>query len=234
MISFIIKLLILIYLFITIRHIYTMLQYNPNSSVQKIAIPNKDKIQEELKYKNPLLITYPKLDDISMDILNKTMPGYIINDNDALLSLDHLLNSDSFSVYKNKNIINDFQLESQYSKIQELFYSYLTCNMNSYISLYKGEHTTNLLKNYNETTLLQPKQGSITVYLFNPKHESDIRGMDVTTIKKWGIKQQLDVDSILYIPPEWYYFYECKKEVILFHVESDTYLSVIYNYLRKK
>ena len=46
--------------------------------------------------------------------------------------------------------------------------------------------------------------------------------------------QELNEDNLLYIPPEWSYFYEVKNDVILSHIECDSYPSVLFNYLRKK
>ena len=91
-----------------------------------------------------------------------------------------------------------------------------------------------LTKNYREILLIQPIAGKVIIYLFNPKHEKDIKGLELKSIKKWAIKLELDKDQLLYIPPEWYYFYESKDDVILSQVECDSYQTFLFNYIRRK
>ena len=93
MITFILKILILCYLFYTIYSVHNMLKYNSNASVNTIEIPDKDKIKNEIKNKNPLIINYSENQiSLSLDTMNTSKPGYIINDNETLISLDQLLN----------------------------------------------------------------------------------------------------------------------------------------------
>ena len=54
MITFILKLLILVYLFYMIKYVYDMLQFNQKASLQIIENPDKDKIVHEIKQKCPL------------------------------------------------------------------------------------------------------------------------------------------------------------------------------------
>jgi hypothetical protein len=68
--------------------------------------------------------------------------------------------------------------------------------------------------------------------LFNPKHIHDINGKSNESIKKYGQKINLTQGLVLYIPIEWYYFYECEDESILGEITSDNYFTVIYNNLR--
>ena len=58
MITFILKLLILIYLFYMIKFVYDMLQYNQKANLIKIEMPDKDKIALELRHKCPLLVNH--------------------------------------------------------------------------------------------------------------------------------------------------------------------------------
>jgi len=148
------------------------------------------------------------------------------------LSLEQLHNSDSIKVHKNKKIIEDYHLQTQLSNIENLIENYMTCGSNQYVSLYRGEQTIPLTKNYREYLLLKPLSGKVIIYLFNPKHEKDIKG--VTSIKKWGIKVEVTKDKVLYIPPEWSYIYETNEEVILSHIEMDSYPTFLFNYIRKK
>ena len=233
MITFILKLLVLIYLSYTINKVYDMLQYNPNATIITIDQPNIDRIELEIRNKCPLIIkSIPNHADLTIESMNYRIPGYIIKDGNTLISLDKLQKSDIISIYKNSRLVEDYQLTTYYSSLEGLFSSYFTCGSNSYLSLYRGTHTTPLLKNYRETLLIQPISGQVIIYLFNPKHERDIKGQE--SIKKWGIRLELNKDNLLYIPPEWYYFYESHEEVILAHIETDSYSTFLFNYLRKK
>jgi len=74
--------------------------------------------------------------------------------------------------------------------------------------------------------------GQSKVYLFNPKHKNDILNKDNNEIKKYGQKINLTKGLVLYIPVEWYYFYETDNVSIIGEIESDNYFTVIYNNLR--
>ena len=234
MITFILKLLILVYLLYMIKCVLFMIQPNPKASLQLIEKPDKDKIAHEIKQKCPLLINHKKDNKnvISIEMMNYRIPGYIVNDNDTLLSLDQLHKSKSITIHKNKKIIDDYHLSEQIELIEDLVKNYMTCGTNHYLSLYRGEQSIPLTKNYREYLLLKPLSGKVIIYLFNPKHEKNIKGL--TSIKKWGIKVEITQDKVLFIPPEWSYFYETNEEVILSHIEMDSYPTFLFNYTRKK
>jgi len=218
-----------------IKYVYDMLQYNQKATLIRIDIPDKEKISLELQNKSPLLITQPSNQlDLTIRGMDYMIPGYIINDKDTLLSLKQLSQSSIISVYKNSKIITDFNLQIYHSDLADLFSNYMTCGVNYSLSLYRGSQITPLIKNYRETLLIQPISGKIIIYVFNPKHEKDIKGLELRSIKKWGIKLELEKNQLLYIPPEWYYFYESKDDVILSQVEFDSYPSFLFNYIRKK
>ena len=86
MITFILKLLILVYLFYMIKYVYDMLQFNQKASLQIIENPDKDKIVHEIKQKCPLLINHllSTNDDLSIELMHYRIPGYIVNDNNTL------------------------------------------------------------------------------------------------------------------------------------------------------
>ena len=186
-----------------------------------------------MKNRCPLLINHLLHLDLTIERMNYTIPGYIVRDGETLLSLDQLNKSDTIYIHKNNKLVVDFNL-THHSKIEELVSNYLTCGSNYYISLYRGDQHIPLTKNYRETLLIQPITGKVIIYLFNPKHESDIKGLELKLIKKWAIKVELDKDKLLYIPPEWYYFYESMDDVILLHVECDSYPTFLFNYIRRK
>jgi len=196
--------------------------------------PNKDKITLEVTHKCPLLINHILDLDLTVESMNHRIPGYIVKDGETLLSLEELHKSDTIFIHKNNKLIIDYNLLTHYSKIEDLFSNYLTCGSNYYLSVYRGEQSIPLTKNYRETLLFKPISGKVIIYLFNPKHESDIKGLELKSIKKWGIKLELDKGQLLYIPPEWYYVYESKYDVILSQIECDSYPTFLFNYIRKK
>ena len=111
MITFILKICIACYLIYMIHQVHSMLQYNSNASVKTIQVPHKDKILEELKLKNPLLIIYPENNlDLSVSNMNLRIPGYIIKDGKKLISLEQLLQSEVIQITDNQKIIDDYQL----------------------------------------------------------------------------------------------------------------------------
>jgi hypothetical protein len=221
-----------------IKYVYDILQYNEKANIIKIEIPDKEKIRFEIKNKCPLIINH-KLDlNLTVDSMNYKLPGYIINNNNVLLSLDQLNKSENINVYNNRKIIKDYNIDNYYLKIEELFSNIFSCNSNHYLSIYRGEQKINLHKNYREYLLFQPILGKVIFYLFNPKHEKDIKGLPINSIKKWGIKVELHKDQLLYIPPEWSYIYELNNklndDIILSQIEFDSYATILYNFIRKK
>ena len=237
MISFILKIMIIVYLLYTIRYIHSMLQYNEKATIIHIEDPSKDKISVDIKGKCPLFITRGESSlkpSVSLLYLQSITPGYIIDDNKKLISLDELSSSPNVVIDKNVKIVTDLELSEYISSEQDLFDDIFQCNKQTSLSIYKGEVKSTLKKNYNELLLIQPVSGTVTLYLFNPKHETDIKGIDTTMIKKWGIKLSLTKDNILYIPPEWYYMYESTEEALVMYTEIDTISTVLFNKIRKK
>ncbi len=125
-------------------------------------------------------------------------------------------------------------LDKSIQPIYDLFKQDLDVNATNYISLYKGDTLINLTKNMNSTLLFKALCGTFTFHIFNPKHENEIRFKQPSKIKKWGIKITVTTDTILYIPPEWNYIYESTEEAILLEINTDTYPTFLYNYIRKK
>ena len=110
MILFIIKLLILIYLIYMIFHVKSMIQFNPNANIIHIELPDKDKIMIELKEKSPLIINNSVGLSVTLDSMNQEIPGYIINDNNRLLSLDQLCKSNFIQVLNNTKLVKKDQI----------------------------------------------------------------------------------------------------------------------------
>jgi len=235
MITFILKILILCYLFYTIYSVHNMLKYNSNATVNTIEIPDKEKITNEIKDKIPIIINYSENQlSLTLDGMNTSKPGYIINDNETLISLDQLLKSEVVRVTDNTKLIEDYNIKEHCNSVVNLISSPITCDINYKLSLYRGFNQSKLYKNYREYLLLQSLEGDYTVYLFNPKHENDIKGLEINNTKKWAIKLDMKKDNILFIPPEWSYFYRCDNELILSKTESDSIPTWLFNRIRRK
>ena len=100
------------------------------------------------------------------------------------------------------------------------------------MSLLKGKNMIPLQKNKHNLYLIHQIYGQSKLYLFNPKHIHDIKDKSNESIKKYGQKINLTQGLVLYIPVEWYYFYESEEESIIGEITSDNYFTVIYNNLR--
>ena len=124
MITFILKLLILVYLFYMIKYVYEMLQYNTKASLLTLDITNKDKIDVEMKNKSPLVMDYVSK-VLTLETMNYRIPGYIIKDGNALISLEELSKSKSFKIHKNSKLVDDYVLQTHYSNMIGLFSNYL-------------------------------------------------------------------------------------------------------------
>jgi len=220
-----------------IHCVHTMLKYNSNASVKSIQVPNKEKIQEELKSKDPLIITYPenKL-HLTIQNMNTLIPGYIIKDGETLISLEQLTNSNTIQITDNKKIVDDYKLKDHYDTIYNLVNTYISCDSSYLLSIYRGSYQSQLHRNYREHLLLQSLHGPFNLYLFNPKHEKEIKGLELDTIKKWGIKLAVPRDTVVFIPTEWSYFYEVKDngELLLLKIECDSIPTWLFNRIRRK
>ena len=235
--------MILFLLFFTIlaimgKHIYELQQLNLNASVQQIQSPNSMVLQEKMRDKSPLIVhnlgnKYDIFQNISFENLIQQNPGYIINDNNKMISLDIFSKADSqLSIYKNENIIRDFKLQESLKDIFQPFHSNITCNEKYYLSMYKGKNAITLTQNKKNGLVLFQIDCKSSLYLLDPKHKEDILQKENNEIKKWAHKINLEPNLIVYVPPEWYYFYECDESSIISSIDYDTYFTYPYNLLR--
>ena len=118
------------------------------------------------------------------------------------------------------------------NEIYKPFESTIHCNKNYSLSLFKGSNAISLTQNKHNLLLIHQIQGVSKLYLLNPKHKQDIILKDNNEIKKWGQKINLVSGLVLYIPIEWYYFFETDEDSIIGEIESDNYFTVLYNNLR--
>ena len=230
--------LIFIVLMIIIgKHIYEIHNINHEAVLEQLQSANQEEIFEKLKERNPLLIhnlgnKNELLRDLSFDKLINDNPGHIIYDKNKYISLKSFGDDNQMSIYKNKDLCSQFRLDQGFDEVYYPFQSQLHCNKNYFMSLFKGSNGISLNQNKHNLHLIHQIYGSTKLYLFNPKHKHDIINKDNDEIKKYGHKINLTPGLVIYIPIEWYYFYESDNESIIGEIESDNYFTVIYNSLR--
>ena len=233
---------LLFFLFIAIligKHIYEIHNFNHEAVLEQLQTSLSEEIFELLKERKPLLIhnlgnknEYAR--EISFTKLIEDNPGHIIYDQNKYISLETFVKDDvkQMNIYKNKDLWDQFRLHESFNEVYSPFQSNIHCNKNYSMSLFKGSNAISLTKNKHNLHLVNQMYGQSKVYLFNPKHKNDIMNKDNNEIKKYGQKINLTQGLVLYIPVEWYYFYETENESIIGEIESDNYFTVLYNNLR--
>lgn len=222
---------------LTIKHIYEIHNINSNAVLEQLQSANSEEIFEHLKERKPLLIhnlvnKYEKFNILSFDKLSLDNPGLIIHDKNRYLSLKSFTEEQNMYIYKNKDLYESLHLKELFDSIYEPFYSQLHTYKRYLMSFYKGLNSIELTKNKHNLCLINQIYGQSKLYLFNPKHKNDIINKPNDSIKKYGQKINLTQGLSLYIPVEWYYFYECENESIIGEILCDNYFTVIYNNCR--
>ncbi len=230
-------LIFLTIIILTIKHIYEIHNINTNAVLEQLQSANSDEIFEHLKERKPLLIhnlvnKYEKYNNLSFEKLSLDNPGLIIHDNNRYLSLKSFNEEQNMYIYRNSNLYESLHLKELFDKIYEPFSSQLHTYKRYLLSFYKGLNSIILTKNKHNLYLINQIYGKTKVYLFNPKHKNDILNKSNSEIKKYGQKINLTQGLSLYIPVEWYYFYEVEQESIIGEILCDNYFTVIYNNCR--
>ena len=221
--------IILIVVAFIYKNYYELQKFNINASVQQIQNPNTVDIKDKLKDKNPLIIhnlanKYDLFQNFSFNELNKQNQGYIINDNNKFISLETFTKDNSnLHVHKNQQLIKDFNLENELKDIFKYFKPTLSYD-NYNLSLLKGNYSLELSQNNKNGLLIFQIYDQSTLYLIHPKHKEDILNKNNNSIKKWAHKINLEPNLIVYIPSQWYYFYECENSSIISTIDYYTIL----------
>ena len=236
MVFYILLLLVIVFM---IKHIYEIHNFNHDAILEQLQSGNKDEIFEKMKERKPLLIhnlgnQNNLFTDLSFNKLIEDNPGHIIFHNNKYISLQSFedKNIQQMSIYKNKDLPSQFELMNGYDDIYQVFESKIHCYKNYFISLFKGSNAIELTQNKHNLLCIHQIYGESKLYLFNPKHKLDIQNKLNNEIKKYGHKINLSPGIVLYIPVEWFYFYETDNESIVGEIECDNYFTVIYNNLR--
>lgn len=219
---------------ICLKYIYDQNQDNYEAELIELFDCNRETILEKKQSKCPLLIHNHEKIDITLQNLIKQNPGYMIEDNNKLISFQ-IWNetSDVLSIYQNEKLCKDLMIESHLKELSHYFTDKLNFYPQYFVSLYKGNNRIQLSENKHGTYLLKPIENEIIVYLINPKHKIDIEEKEETSIKKWAHRIELRENDILSIPTNWFYFYETKSnDTIIGSYQSDNYFTCIYNHIR--
>lgn len=220
-----------------VKHIYEIHKINYQATIEQLQSANSDEIFELFKERKPLLIhnhgnKHEKYNNLSFKQLSQDNPGLIIKDNTRFLSLDSFVDDKQMYVSRNESIYQSLNLKNFFDHIYEPFKSKIHCNQKYLLSLLKGKNMIPIDKNKHNLHLIYQIYGQSKIYIFNPKHKNDIENKSNESIKKYGQKINLTQGLILYIPIEWYYFYECEDESIIGEILSDNYFTVVYNNIR--
>ena len=213
------------------KECHSLTQFNYEGRIQELQSLNQVVIKEKLKSKNPLLIHNVKLPQLSFSKLCDENPGYMIREGETYKILETCLTQD-FAIYGNRGLYKDLGYEDALSSISNTFDTWMSCNKQGSLSLYKGYHAIERVQCIHTINLISVLSDSAILYLINPKHSSDISNLDTPSLKKWSHRVILKPGSILSIPSQWYYFYECKGKVIIYDYHSDTYGTYLYTLSR--
>ena len=205
-------------------------RFNQNAIIDIINSNNTYEIKNSLTKLNPLVLKNTStnyIKDVNLENLLNNNKGYILVDNDKFISFDIFSNENNISLYHNKKAIVDFNLSNKLDKINDILCTELSCNVNHYLDIFKGQHKTDLITQKNNVSIYNLLEGKCTFYLINPKYHNDIQ--DTNKIKKWSNKIELLAGAILYVPPNWKYSYESNNTMILSLTTSDKYNTFLYN-----
>ena len=215
--------ILIIYIIFVIYHCILLKKYNRYGRI--LYIKDINEVDKHLISLNPIVSSY--ITSLSFADLLTINPTYIIKDDKRLLSLKSFKDEKQLYLYKNKDIIHDLHLKPE-------ILSYLFKNLyylkNNTLSLYKGNIITNTIKCINNYKTIHILHGETTFYLFNPKHEKEIKDKSLHEIKKWSHKIQLKKHSFIIIPPQWHYIQISEKETIQYDIDINTYFTFFIKY----
>ena len=222
-----IKMIILLYLCMSIFEIRNIHIYNLNTSlIVKEEHITRDNVHRELESLSPILLKNIYKYEITIATMLARNNGYMIQDQGKFISLLEL--SETYQIYENEKIVSDLKIDVD--SIFTLLDNKITTNRRSYLSLYGKPVQSIMLKNSHNLCAFT-SSSTFTFHLFTPKHYSDIAGKELSQLHKWAIKVVLNKGDVLYLPSEWNYCYEGSGNLL--KCSADTYFSVFYNLVRE-
>ena len=227
---FFLQLIIILFLIFTIYNIINIQKYNKNGFIVELKENDPEKIKDSLLLLNPILLNIKNESIFFIDLINNNL-NYIINS----YSFKKINELEQIQILKNNNVCEDLNLKEKINfnlDIFEDFYVPLLFNKKHYLSIFKGYNIIPLQFCKHNVNIIYILEGKITLYLFNPKHKNDITNKNLESIKKYAHKYFLEKDNFFIIPPNWYYIQESNDTVLQYYIESDNYLTYLYNLIR--
>ena len=227
---FFLQLIIILLLIFIIYNIINIQKYNKNGFIVELKENDPEKIKDSLLLLNPILLNIKNESIFFIDLINNNL-NYIINS----YSFKKINELEQIQILKNNNVCEDLNLKEKINfnlDIFEDFYVPLLFNKKHYLSIFKGYNIIPLQFCKHNVNIIYILEGKITLYLFNPKHKNDIINKNLESIKKYAHKYFLEKDNFFIIPPNWYYIQESNDTVLQYYIESDNYLTYLYNLIR--
>lgn len=218
MFKLIIQLLILIYIVLVVYSIIKLQKFNINGVI--IETNDIQEIKNNVEYLNPV---YTKDTNIVFNI----------NENFGFLQdINNYKNDYANYVYKNNLLFEKLLKKENVFNCNIFNDSHYYFPINYSVSIISGPNSIPLKKCTHNKNMIGILDGEVTLYLFNPKHKSEIIDKENDQIKKWGHKKTLKKNDLIIIPPYWSYIQEIDNKVIQYHIDVDSYFTFIPNYIK--
>jgi hypothetical protein len=218
MFKIIIQLLILIYIVFVVYSVINLQKFNINGVI--IETNDIHTLKNNVEYLNPVYTKDPNL-------------FFNIDDNFGFSQdINNYKNNYANYVYKNEQLFEKLLKKENIFNCNIFNDSHYYFPINYTVSIISGENSIPLKKCIHNKNIIGILDGEVTIYLFNPKHKSEIVNKENNEIKKWGHKKNLKKNDLLIIPPYWSYIQEIDNKVIQYHIDIDTYFTFIPNYIK--
>jgi len=175
-----------IVLFIYI-HVYNHIKTSNYLEVYEIENLSKDKFEDIINFKQPLLLNNNSLiDNIDMNYLISNYPTFdlnLYNKQDGIFlktkmeDFDAIINSDTsnnYITYNNKEFLEETTIEKLLSSNDTFFRPYNVCNKNYDIIMGKKNNTTQLKYSVNSRNIIYLSSGKIEVTMCPPKYYKNL------------------------------------------------------------
>lgn len=222
------KIIIIFYVILMVYFLYTNQKYNYNGCI--IETNKYNILHDNILKLNPILF--------HDEIINNKLSN-IINDNEDYFiesksfNFQHYYDKDYINIYKNKEIIKNKYIEDLINfNFENIPNNNLNIVKKFNLTILKGNHSYSIKTSYHNVNMICILDGVSTFYLFNPKHNKEIKNKENKSIKKWGHKKIVKKNEILFIPPYWKYIQEVNKKVIQLHVDIDNIFCFIPNFFK--
>ena len=211
------QIILIIYIIFLFFNVLDLKKYNINGLI--INCKDKEDILLNIRNLNISLINHKNIYDIQEVMFDKgeSIENIVINERDFI----YINKNKSLLKEINEDEIPNFFTESKIPMVN-----------NSSISIYKN-HTSNLQQCYSNHTVLYIIDGMTKIYIFNPKHNDEIKGKGLNIIKKWGHIKELKKGDYLIIPTNWFYTLETKEHCIIYNNSVNNIFTIIPNFIRE-